>query len=555
MTYLLIFITSLITTIFLTPFLISFLKKTKIVDNPDGNQTDPKAIPSMGGLIIYIIVLVMLNSFVEDFDTIKLILVSATILVFLGIVNDVIGINSFVKFIVQNISAIILIIYLQNYYSDVYIFGFSIESPLNYLVLLVFIVATLNSISFMDGLDGLASRYSLLIFAIILALAIDKDDYFLILLSVSLLGSTLGFLRFNAFPASIFLGNTGSFVLGFFLILISCLTSINYQEGKLDLTFPLILLAVPLIDTIKVFFYRIFKKRDPFSSDLDHQYHILKKSFVSHEATMFIIELFSILFILISIFYLKGFRFEATLIFFILGILFISLHPIFERISVPDKINSFLVYFHQLPIKNLFLLMKFLMVFSAILILIIYLISLSHKTSLSNEELIFLLVTVSGLLGLSIFQSKSSQKIPQINIFLNFTIFFIISKLSLPTLFNEEISAISISQFYEIAFYFLTAAISIILVLRWKALMTRKLFFTGLDLTLIIFMLLSFIVNNMLQFDLNYFLSISLLEAFIFYVWFKLVVDIRGVLELKLTIISFLMPISLIIILIISGNF
>ena len=276
---------------------------------------------------------------------------------------------------------------------------------------------------------------------------------------------------------------------------------------------------------------------------------------MSHEATVFIIELFSLASILISLLYLKDFRLEAAILFFLMGILFISLHPIFSRISAADKINSFLVYLHGLPIKNIFPLMKILLIVSATLKLIIYIISLSFKTSLSIEELIFLFVTVSGLLGLSIFQSFRSQKISQFNIFLNFTIFFIISKLSLPTLFIDEITGASISQIHEIAFYLLTTAISITLILRWKALMTRKLFFTGLDLTIIVFMLMSFIVNNMLQFDLNYFLSLSLLEAFIFYVWFKLAADLWGKLELKLTVVSFILPISLLIILIINSSF
>lgn len=552
MTYLLIFFTSLITTIFLTPFLITFLKKTKIVDYPGGRKIHESVIPSMGGLIIYLIVLVMLNSFVEDFNSIKLIIISATILVFSGIVDDVLGLNNFVKFVIQNISAVLLIFFLQNYYSGVTLFGLSFESPYNYFILLIFIVGTINSINFLDGLDGLASGFSILIFSVLLALAIRKDDVFLILLTVSILGSTLGFLRFNAFPASVFLGDTGSLVLGFFLILASCLTSINYHETVLDLTFPLILLAVPLIDTFKVFILRILKKRDPFSGDTSHQHHILKKSIVSHEATVFIIELFSLLFIFISLLYLKDFRGESIVLFFLLGVLFVSLHPILAKISIANKINAVLVYLHDIPIKNLFPLIKVMLVISTILILVIFFLSFSFKTSLDIEELIFLLIMVSALLGLSLFQFFESKTTSQLNVFLNFAIFFIISKLSLPSILESDISLPSILRIHEISFYVLSTIITITLVLRWKALMTKKLFFTGLDLTLIVFMLLTFIINNILQFDLNYYLSISLLEAFIFYVWYKLVVDMKKRIELKLTLTSFILPISLLISLIIS---
>ena len=82
----------------------------------------------------------MLNAFVEDFNTIKLLVVSATILIFSGIVDDVLGLNNFIKFIVQNISAIILILFLEQYYTDIKFLGMYFVSPWDYLILLLFIV-------------------------------------------------------------------------------------------------------------------------------------------------------------------------------------------------------------------------------------------------------------------------------------------------------------------------------------------------------------------------------------------------------------------------------
>jgi hypothetical protein len=326
------------------------------------------------------------------------------------------------------------------------------------------------------------------------------------------------------------------------------------HDTILDLTFPLILLAVPLIDTFKVFILRIIKKRDPFTGDTSHQHHILKRSIVSHEATVFIIELFSLLFILLSLLYLKDFRRESVFFFLILGGIFVSLHPIFARVSIASKLNSVLVNLHRIPIKNLFPLIKIMLVISSVFILLIFFLSFSFKTSLVIEELVFLLIMVALLFGLSVFQFYKNKSISQLNVFLNFAIFFIISKLSLPSILDGNISLSSVLKIHEILFYILSTIIAITLVLRWKALMTKKLFFTGLDLTIIVFMLLTFIINNILQFDLNYYLSISLLEAFIFYVWYKLVVDLKKRIELKLTFTSFILPISLLISLIISTN-
>jgi len=553
MTYLLIFFTSLITTIFLTPYLISFLKKTKIVDYPGERKIHSEVMPRMGGLIIFVIVIIMLNAFVEDFDSIKLLIISATVLIFSGIIDDVLGLNNFIKFIIQNISAVLLILYFEQYFESIKLFGYVFESPLQYLILLLFIVGTINSINFLDGLDGLASGFSILIFSVLLALAIRKNDTFLILLNVSLLGSTLGFLRFNAFPASVFLGDTGSLILGFFLILSASLTSINYHDMDLDLTFPLILLAVPLVDTIKVFLLRILRKRDPFSGDTSHQHHILKKSIVSHEATVFIIEIFSLVFIFISLLYLGDYRLEAVILFFIFSSLLVALHPIFSKVNIAKSVNAFLLKIHDLPIKNLFPVIKFMLIISLILMGIIYIVSFSFKTSLNIEELFFLLLMVTGLLGLAIFQSKKIGSIGEVNVYLNFAIFFIISKLSLPSLFNENLTINSITKIHNWTFYSLTAVITITLLFRWKALMTRKLFFSGADLTMIVFMLLTFIINDVLEFDLNYYLSISLLEAFIFYIWYKLVLDLKKNYEFKLTLFSFMLPISLLLTLIITN--
>ncbi|MCW8850756.1 MAG: undecaprenyl/decaprenyl-phosphate alpha-N-acetylglucosaminyl 1-phosphate transferase [Melioribacteraceae bacterium] len=554
MTYLLIFFTSLIATIFLTPFFITFLKNSKIVDYPGGRKIHTEIMPRMGGLIIFVIVLVMINAFVEDFNSIKLIIVSATILVFSGIIDDVLGLNNFIKFVIQNISAVILIFYLEQHYTEVLLFGYTFSSPFDYLILLLFIVGTINSINFLDGLDGLASGFSILIFSVLLALAIRKDDTFLILLTVSLLGSTLGFLRFNAFPASVFLGDTGSLILGFFLILIASLTSINYHHSALDLTFPLILLALPLVDTLKVFVLRLIRKRDPFSADNSHQHHILKRSIVNHEITVFIIEIFSLVFIFISLLYLIDKRLEAVILFFIFTGLLLAIHPLLVKVNIAKFFNFLLVRIHDFPMKKIFPIISVGLFFSGILILAISILSFSYKTSLNVEEIFFLLIMVSGLLSLAIFQSKKIGDFSQVNVFLNFSIFFIISKLSLPSVFNEELTIQIITSLQEWSFYALSTILTITLVLRWKALMTRKLFFNGTDLTMVVFILLTIILNNILEFDLNYYLSISLLEAFIFYVWYKLVIDIKKTYEFGLTLLSFLLPTSLLLTLLIASQ-
>ena len=551
MTFLLVFFTSLVTTLFLTPFFISFLKKTKIVDFPGGRKIHKSVIPRMGGLVIFLVVLTMINAFVEDFDSVKLIIISVTILVFIGIIDDVISLNRFIKFVIQNISAIFLVYYLQPLYNSVTIFGITLQNPYDYLFILIFIIGTVNSINFLDGLDGLASGFSLLIFIVLLALAIRKNDTFLILLTVSLLGSILGFLKFNAFPASVFLGDTGALVLGFFLIFISLLTSINYHESNLDLTFPLILLGVPLLDTAKVFVLRIWLKKDPFSPDTKHQHHILQKSIVNYELTVFVIQLFSLAFILLALFYLKDYRTETTILFFLLGGILIGIQPFLLRFRVADIFDKFLISFRKNNLENVFIFIKSLIVASAILMAIIVIVSFSIRTSLSSQELIFLIVAISVLFLVSYFQSKKIDTISDLGIFINFTIFFVVTKLSLPIidLSTPKINLLEI--IHNTSFYVLALLISITMILRWKAFAGKRMLFTGIDLTIIVFMLLTFIVNKVLEFDYNYYLSISFLEAFIFYIWYKIIIDFKKKYSGILTLVSFLLPISLLVTLLI----
>lgn len=545
MTYLLVFVASFITTIFLTPYFISILKKASIVDVPGGRKLHSETIPRMGGLVIFLVVLTILNAFVQDFDAIKLLLVSSTILILVGIIDDVIGLDSFIKFIFQNIAAVVLIIYLENKFSAVELLGITLVEPLNYLVLLLFIVGTINSINLLDGLDGLASGFALLIFSIILALAIHKNDTFIILITASLIGSLVGFLRFNAFPASIFLGDTGAYILGFFFVLTTSLTSINYNDKVLDLTFPIILLGLPLIDTVKVFVVRIINKHNPFEADTSHQHYILYKNNIKHEVTVFLIEIFTLIFILLAIFYLQGLKIPSIILFVLFTVLLLMIEPFLKTINVSAKVIGILNHLKEMRIEHLKGTLKLLIFLSSVLIAVISILSFSFKSSLNTQELIFLSITTGLLLFLAFLQFQKTKQIAHLYIFLNFVIFFIVSKLSLPSLLVTSMKFSDVISIHDISFYFLVILIVISLLYRWNYFRGKKILFTGIDLTMIVFILLTFIVNKILQFDFNYYLSISLLEAFIFYIWFKVVSDLNEKYELYLALYSFVLPIAL----------
>ena len=125
MTYLLVFFTCLILSLLITPYFIKFINKHSMIEG----SWDNKQLPNLGGLLIYLIVLLMINSFSHEFDSVKSIIISSAILVFSGVVDSLIKINRYLKFVIHNIAGLILILHIDKYFNSVLFFGFPISSP------------------------------------------------------------------------------------------------------------------------------------------------------------------------------------------------------------------------------------------------------------------------------------------------------------------------------------------------------------------------------------------------------------------------------------------
>jgi UDP-GlcNAc:undecaprenyl-phosphate GlcNAc-1-phosphate transferase len=135
------------------------------------------------------------------------------------------------------------------------------------------IVGVTNAVNLTDGLDGLAGGICLLIFACIGYLAWQEEDIVIGLVALALAGSIFGFLRFNTHPATVFMGDTGSQLLGFSAVTLS----LTLTQGVTPLSpfVPLVLLGLPVLDTVSVMATRIAKRRSPFSADMNHIHHNL----------------------------------------------------------------------------------------------------------------------------------------------------------------------------------------------------------------------------------------------------------------------------------------
>ena len=328
MELLIIFYLSLLLTLFFTPFFINYLTKHEIIDLPGGRRINTYAVPRMGGLIIYVISILSIIIFYGALSRVKYFIIGSALLLAVGVFDDIKEVDYKKKFIVQFVTTLLLVVFLSSGYTTLSLFGVNIPSPFDKILLTIFIVGVINSINLYDGLDGLVTGFSLLITIITFIIGWQFDNRFLLILSVSLIGSLTGFLKYNAYPAKIFLGDCGSLTLGFFLVTLTLISSENTVTGNMDLTFSVILLATPVIDTLKVIFIRIRNRRNPFISDTSHVHHIILGSNVKYKATVFILQGFSILFAATAILYLNNyvigivlFAFLALLLLFIKRIL------------------------------------------------------------------------------------------------------------------------------------------------------------------------------------------------------------------------------------------
>tara|TARA_B100001093_G_C26489846_1_gene868570 strand:+ start:160 stop:657 length:498 start_codon:yes stop_codon:yes gene_type:complete len=154
-------------------------------------------------------------------------------------------------------------------------------------------VGVINAINWLDGLDGLSSGYVTIICIPLIFLAFYFENYYLLPFILSLIGSCIGFLRYNIYPSKILMGDGGSNFLGSFLAITSIL-AIKSSSDNLYLLPSLFLLSMPILDMAFVIFTRFMNKTSPFLPDNNHLHHRIMNSGFSHKNTVYIIHSFTI---------------------------------------------------------------------------------------------------------------------------------------------------------------------------------------------------------------------------------------------------------------------
>lgn len=296
---------------------------TGAMDIPNKRKVHTKPMPRMGGLAIFGAFLIGYMLFARMSTTMLSILIGGFVIVLTGIFDDIKPIPAKIKFLLQIIASCIVVFYGHIALNKIGVFGLVINfpEPINYIISILFIVAITNAINLIDGLDGLAAGVSSIYFATIAVIAymLNKMQGLDTILSLIMLGSTLGFLVHNFHPAKIFMGDTGSLFLGF---TISVVALLGFKGTTLtSLIIPIVILAIPIFDTVLAICRRLLKGEKIMAPDKEHFHHQLLKMKFSVPTTVLIIYGIDILFASVSILYAIDDAKAALCVYIILMIL------------------------------------------------------------------------------------------------------------------------------------------------------------------------------------------------------------------------------------------
>ena len=302
---LLVIITTLVFTLLITFFIKKLANHIGAMDIPDKRKVHTKPMPRLGGLGIYLGFLLGYILFGVQSVQMNSILIGSFIIILTGIIDDIKPLNAKTKLICQIAAACVLIFYGNILLDEVTAFGLYIKFGfLAYPITILFVIGCINIINLIDGLDGLSGGTCAIFYITIGIIMVLKGNINGMTASLTfiMLGSTLGFLYHNFYPAKIFSGDSGSMFQGFMIATISLL---GFKTATImSLFVPIVILGIPILDTLFAIIRRLIKKQPIFLPDKSHIHHQLLKLGLSHRNTVLVIYAMNTLFAAASIIYM-----------------------------------------------------------------------------------------------------------------------------------------------------------------------------------------------------------------------------------------------------------
>lgn len=322
------FVTAFFLVLVATPALIKVAKLKHLVDEPgEARKLHSRSVPTIGGIMIFAGTIIayslwfpdtldILNSYdrhrmdsdvLDSFTALsefKYLVASLFILFFMGVKDDIIGVSPskklFIHFIVGFILVLMADIRIVHFHG---LFGLGEIPQWAGIILSIFTyIVIVNAFNLIDGIDGLAASMGLLA-ALFFAVWFYQTNYQpLALLALALAGSLAGFLVFNFNPAKIFMGDSGSLIIGAVLFVLGVklleLDTTRFPKSLQGVSKPVLVMAIlayPLVDTLRVFFIRAIAGRSPFSADRNHIHHRLLDLGLNHKKIVFVLLGYSVL--------------------------------------------------------------------------------------------------------------------------------------------------------------------------------------------------------------------------------------------------------------------
>lgn len=286
-TFALTFLIALILTILLTPMVRSFAPEIGAIDKPSKRKVHTSTVPRTGGIAIYFGFLVAVlfgllvggtsGSIIHPRPLLG-ILLGGSIVFLVGLADDIYRMKPFAKLLGQLLGAGLAIYFgveisfITNPFNGLFPLGWA-AIPLTFL----WLAGMTNAINLIDGLDGLATGVTAISASTLFIVALRTHQLGAALLMLALAGAALGFLRYNFFPASIFLGDAGSYFLGFVLAAASII-GVFKTTLVVALIVPLLILGVPIFDTTFAVLRRLREKKNIFVADDRHIHHLLLRA-------------------------------------------------------------------------------------------------------------------------------------------------------------------------------------------------------------------------------------------------------------------------------------
>ena len=311
--YAVIIIIAAVATAAIMPFIRALAIRYDIVAHPGGRRIHTKPTPEIGGMgILFGIMVAGIAQFcLEHFfgwqgfltdarlSLINVSAIAAGILIIYGtgLIDDIVDLSPGTKLLGQSVAAVVIAVWGVSIDFIPNPFGgpnFGLDPVLSTILTAFYLVAFANIINLIDGMDGLAAGITAIAAFSLMFLATDVNQISAAIIAAMIVGSCLGFLPYNFNPASIFMGDQGALLLGFLLGIVS-LMGVMKTTAAIALAVPLLIVAVPILDTLSAIVRRIRGKRSIQSADKGHVHHRLTQTGLSVRQTVLVVYAWSAL--------------------------------------------------------------------------------------------------------------------------------------------------------------------------------------------------------------------------------------------------------------------